>query len=100
MVEFNLNSTMALNIKNSEVDRLATEVARLAGETKTEAIRQALLDRKSRLQVALGRRPGKKAQLLDFLERSVWPTVPRKMLGKALSRKEEDAILGYGPEGV
>jgi antitoxin VapB len=90
---------MALNIKNPEVDRLAAEVARMAGETKTEAIRRALLDRKSRLQVAIGR-PGRKAQLLAFLERSVWPKVPRKVLGKPLSRKEEDAILGYGPEGV
>ena len=90
---------MALNIKNPEVDRLAAEVARMAGETKTEAIRQALLDRKSRLQVAIGR-PGRKAQLLDFLERSVWPKVPSKALGKRLSRREEDAILGYGPEGV
>ena len=91
---------MALNIKNPEVDRLAAEVARLAGETKTEAIRQALLDRKSRLQIAIGRRPGKKAQLLAFLEHSVWPKVPRRVLGRPLSRKEEDAILGYGPEGV
>ena len=33
---------MALNIKNENVERLATEVARIAGETKTEAIRRAL----------------------------------------------------------
>ena len=33
---------MALNLKNDEVERLATEVARLTGESKTEAIRQAL----------------------------------------------------------
>ena len=42
---------MALNIKNPEVEILAAEVARLAQETKTEAIRQALLERKARLQV-------------------------------------------------
>jgi len=29
---------MALNIKNTEVERLAAEVARLPGESKTEAI--------------------------------------------------------------
>ena len=90
---------MALNIKNPQVETLAAEVARMAGETKTEAIRQALVERKSRLQVAIGR-PGKKAQLLDFLERSVWPKAPREVLGKPLNREEEDAILGYGPEGV
>jgi antitoxin VapB len=41
---------MALNIKNPEVVQLATEVARMAGETKTEAIRQSLIERKVRLQ--------------------------------------------------
>ena len=39
---------MALNIKNPEVERLATEVAQLARETKTEAIRRALEERKAR----------------------------------------------------
>jgi len=33
---------MALNIKNPEVERLAADVARLTGESKTEAIRRAL----------------------------------------------------------
>ncbi|MBI3666894.1 MAG: type II toxin-antitoxin system VapB family antitoxin [Acidobacteria bacterium] len=89
---------MALNIKNPEVEKLATEVAHLARETKTEAIRKALFERRSRLQVAAGR-PGRKAQLLAFLERSVWPKIPPDVLGHRLSRKEEDAILGYGPEG-
>ena len=33
---------VALNVKNAEVERLVAEVARLTGETKTEAIRRAL----------------------------------------------------------
>ena len=89
---------MALNIKSVEVERLAGEVARLARETKTEAIRRALLERKARLQLTAGR-VGRKAQLLEFLERSVWPKVPPGQLGRKLSRQEEDTILGYGPEG-
>ena len=89
---------MALNLKNREVEKLAAQVARMANETKTEAIRKALLERKSRLQVAVGRH-GRKAQLVDHLERSVWPKVPPEELGRRLSREEEDAILGYGPEG-
>ena len=40
---------MPLNIKNSEVERLAAEVARLTGESKTEAIRRALDERRRRL---------------------------------------------------
>ena len=37
---------MALNIKNPEAEQLASEVAALTGETKTEAIRVALFERK------------------------------------------------------
>jgi len=41
---------MALTIRNQEVERLAEEVARLAGETKTEAVRKALEMRLRELQ--------------------------------------------------
>lgn len=88
---------MALNIKNAEVEQLAAEVARLAGETKTQAIRGALAERKLRLKAA-GSRSGR-SSLKEHLERNVWPTIPKKILGKRLSREEEDLILGYGPEG-
>ena len=37
---------MALNIKDPETERLASEVAKLAGETKTQAVRTALTERK------------------------------------------------------
>ena len=57
---------MALNIKNPEVVQLTTEVARLAGETKTEAIRQALIERRARLQ-SRGGRLNRKESLLQFL---------------------------------
>lgn len=40
---------MALSIKNREVERLAEELAEVTGETKTEAIRRALEDRRQRL---------------------------------------------------
>ena len=45
---------MGLNIKNSEVERLATEIAASTGETKTEAIRQALLLRAPTFRRATG----------------------------------------------
>jgi antitoxin VapB len=89
---------MALNIKNPEVVQLTTEVARLAGETKTEAIRQALIERKVRLQAG-GGKIGRKESLLEYFERYVWPTMPPDQLGKTLTREEEDEILGYGPNG-
>ena len=39
---------MALNIRNAEAEKLATAVAKLAGETKTEAVTRALRDRLDR----------------------------------------------------
>ena len=89
---------MPLNIKNAEVERLAADVARLTGESKTEAIRRALEERRRRLKgpVAGERRK----RVLSYLEKTVWPALPKKERGRRLSRDEEDAILGYGPDGV
>lgn len=90
---------MALNIKNPEVERLAGEVAALAGESKTQAIRRALLERKSKLTVR-GVRRDRRAELQRFLESEVWTRVPTRLRGKRLSRREEEAILGFGARGV
>ena len=89
---------MALNIKNSEVERLAADVVRLTGESKTEAIRRALEERRGRLRSASG--DTRRARVLRFLEKKVWPTVPESQVGRRLTRAEEDEILGYGPGGV
>ena len=89
---------MGLNIKNAEVERLAGEVAGLAHETKTEAIRRALLERRARLQARAGK-PGGRKSLREYLERNVWPLIPSGEPRRVLNREEEDQILGYGPEG-
>ena len=89
---------MALNIKNDEVERLAREVAEVTGETKTEAIRRALTDRRERLAACEGERPA--ARLRRFLEDELWPVVPERERGRQLTPAEEDELLGYGPEGV
>lgn len=89
---------MPLNIKSAEVERLAAEVARLTGESKTEAIRRALDERKRRLKGASA--GDRRARVLTFLKKKVWPAIPREQLGRRLTREEEDAILGYGPSGV
>ena len=90
---------MALNIKNPEVERLADEIARTTGETKTEAIRKALLERKGRL-ASQAVPEDRRAKLLRFLEQDVWPKVPRSVLGRRLSKKARENILGYGTRGV
>jgi antitoxin VapB len=90
---------MALNIKNEAVERLVAEVARLAGESKTEAVRRALEERRARLSYRLA--DGDRAsRLRRYLETEVWPRIPSEELGRRMSRQEEEEILGYGKEGV
>jgi antitoxin VapB len=91
---------MALNLKNPEVEQLAAEVASLAGETKTEAVRRALLERKQRLTLTRRGRLQKGERFLRYLEEEVWPKVPQGQLGRRLTSREEDAILGFGEDGV
>jgi Rv0623-like transcription factor len=55
---------MALNIKNPEVERLAQEVASLAKETKTEAIRRALMERRPDGGPRSGERAGRTCALI------------------------------------
>ncbi len=90
---------MALTIKNADVERLAAEVAALANETKTEAIRRALEERKQRLALRTGA-AGKRPRIENFLQNRVWPLVPAGVIGRRISRREHERILGYGPHGV
>jgi antitoxin VapB len=90
---------MALNIKSPEVERLVEALAAMTGESKTEVVRRALLERWERLSLQQSRRePG--SDFLRYLEEEVWPKAPPGQLGRRLSRNEEDEILGYGPGGV
>jgi antitoxin VapB len=84
---------MGLDIKNSEVENLAGEVAALMGVTKTEAVRQAL-EEKKRQVIKTDRR----TKLKNLLVQKIWPSIPKEQLGKCLTRKEENQILGYGED--
>ena len=90
---------MGLNLKNDEVERLVAEVARMTGETKTEAVRRALAERRQRLVYRLGS-ADRSERIRAFLEHEIWPQVPKRELGRRLTRQEEDDILGYGEDGV
>ncbi len=86
---------MALNIKDPETERLAAEVAALTGETKTRAVREALAERKQRLEGKHRRK-----DLLTFLEEEIWPFIPADELDKPpLTKEEREEILGIGPDG-
>ena len=90
---------MALNIKNVQVEQLVNEVASLTGESKTEAVRRALLERRDRLSLRVVRRDTARG-FQRFLEEEFWPQLPASELGKRLSKREREKILGYGSAGV
>lgn len=90
---------MALNIKNQDVESLLNELVQLTGESKTEAVRKALADRRQHLALHFG--AGKReTHLLTFLQEEIWPQIPADQRGRCLTKREEEEILGYGEQGV
>jgi antitoxin VapB len=90
---------VALTIKNAEVERLATEVAQLAGESKTQAIKVALQERRRRLAGGVDPQ-ARAAAALQWLETEVWSHVPAELRGSPHDPHADDDLLGYGPRGV
>lgn len=81
---------MALSIKNEEADRLARQVARLAGEGLTEAVVTALRERLERL----------KAVRRGTLLRDEIMAIGRRCAARAvLDERTPEQIVGYGPHG-
>ena len=83
--------TMALNIRNSETETLAEALAKLTGETKTEAVTQALRDRLARLRRDRTRK--RLAAELDEIARHC-SRLP------VLDSRTPDEILGYDEHGL
>ena len=82
---------MALNIRNRRTEELAEALAKLTGETKTEAVTRALHDRLERVR---RQRSGRSlARELDDIARHC-ASLP------ALDDREADAILGYDERGL
>lgn len=87
---------MALNLKNREVEALAEELAQLTGTSKTEAIRQTLLEQKRRL--LLSRSQDSNLSAVRFLEDRIWPKLPPGA-SRPITKKQEEKLLGSGPNG-
>lgn len=82
---------MALNIRNPETERLAADLARLTGKTKTQVVTEALRDRLERLQ---RRRTGRR--LADELDQ-----IARHCAGlHVLDDRAADEVLGYDEHGL
>lgn len=89
---------MALNIKNAETERLAAEVAELAGESKTQAVTVALRERRERLR--RGQTTEERIERARrFFEEEIWSQLPADVRGTTITKAEREEILGYGPEG-
>jgi antitoxin VapB len=82
---------MALNIRNQETEKLATALAKLTGETKTEAVTKALRDRLARV-----RRERSRSRLADELD-AIGRHCASLPVRDARSAEE---IIGYDERGV
>jgi len=89
---------MALNIKNPEVEKLAAEAAKLAHESKTEAIRIALQDRVARLKMYRGK--ATREQRISALLVRFRKQFPRGDFGRTMTKAEQEDVLGFGTDGV
>jgi antitoxin VapB len=83
--------SMPLNIRSKETEELASALAKLTGETKTEAVTQALRERIQRV-----RRARAKRRLADELDEIALhcSTLP------VLDRRRADEIMGYDENGL
>lgn len=83
---------MALSLKDPETDRLARQVARLTGESLTEAVRTSLAERLKREQLKRGR-PGALADELEAIVR-------RNDALPVLDDRSAEEILDYDENGL
>jgi antitoxin VapB len=82
---------MALNIRNPKAERLADALAKLTGESKTEAVVRALEDRLARVWRERSRR--RLADELDEIGRHC-ASLP------VLDPRRAEEILGYDENGM
>ncbi|HET6998533.1 MAG TPA: type II toxin-antitoxin system VapB family antitoxin [Solirubrobacterales bacterium] len=88
---------MALNIENEETQKLATEIAKLTGESEEEAVRHALREKRDRLPLRKGRKPKTLDEALLYMETEIWPFIPDRG-GPPMTKAERAKLLGYGPD--
>jgi antitoxin VapB len=81
---------MALNIRNIEAEKLAAELAKLTGETKTEAVIRAL---RARLNQLRGRAGPSLADELDEIAKHC-ASLP------VLDARSADEILNFDDNGL
>lgn len=83
---------MALSLKDPETDSLARQIAKLTGESLTEAVRGALRLRLRDEQLRRGERPWDDAAIDEIIER--FNALP------VHDDRTADEILGYDENGL
>ncbi len=84
---------MALSLKDPETDRLAREVARLTGESLTEAVRKSLAERLERERLRRGRPARGLAEKLNEIARHC-AALPD------IDTRSPEEIIGYDEHGL
>ncbi len=82
---------MALNIRNGMTEKLATKLAKLTGETKTDAVTKALQERLLRIE---RERSGR--SLADALDEIAISCAARPVL----DQRSANDIVGYDEHGL
>jgi antitoxin VapB len=83
---------VALSLKDAETDRLAREVAKLTGESLTEAVRTALAERLERERRKRGRSKSLVERLDEIAKRCA--SLP------TYDTRSPDEIIGYDDKGM
>ena len=83
---------MALSLKDPKTDRLARQVAKLTGETLTDAVRTALAERLERERLKRGHRPANHEEIRALVQQ--FASLP------VLDDRTDDEIIGYDENGL
>ena len=89
---------MAIHI-DKETEELAAQIASITGESEADAVREAVRERRERLELRASGKGNPRRDLQEWLETEIWPLIPEEDRGKPpMTRAERAEALGYGPE--
>jgi len=79
-----------INLKSDRVAALLEQITQRTGETKVDAVTQALEERLRELEAK-----DRAARTLTWLRTAVWPNLSEAERGKAPSKEEQEELLGF-----
>lgn len=79
-----------INLKSDRLAELLERIVAHTGETKVDAVTQALEERLRALEAE-----ERAAATLEWLRTSVWPRLPEGVRGRAPSKEEQEELLGF-----